>query len=167
MNGSGDQGAARLAAFEADLDLHGPDFERWPEEARRAAEALIAKEPRAAASLAAARAVETGLRAPAPGDRPDADVIGGVLARSAAARAKPAAPEGFGVSIFRAGRAPLRPAAGLAAAAGLALGLFELGRIYGAPAPVDPVLTAAAPSLMEAVADPLLDPLLLPVLGVF
>lgn len=62
-----DRETGELAAFERHLDVYGCRSERWPQEARRRFEPLLAREPRAGELLAEARALERLLdRAPLP-----------------------------------------------------------------------------------------------------
>jgi anti-sigma factor RsiW len=111
MTGSNTERDA-LAQFEALLGAYGAEPRRWPTDRRAAAEALLARSPEAQ-SLRAAAAQLDGLLdsagvAPAP-----AHLVGRVLA---AAPGAPTANKGWFAGL-------LRPAAGLAFAAVLGLGL--------------------------------------------
>jgi len=101
-----------LARFEALLDAYGAEPRRWPAERRAAAEALLARSSEAQALHAAAGRLDGLLDAAAPAPAP-AHLIGRVLA----AAPKPAAARG----VWFAGL--LKPAAGIAFAAVLGLGL--------------------------------------------
>lgn len=57
----------RLEEFEEALDAYGADLARWPESARKDADALLAASTNARAILADRQAIEAALRsAPAP-----------------------------------------------------------------------------------------------------
>ncbi|RYH13869.1 MAG: hypothetical protein EON57_01325 [Alphaproteobacteria bacterium] len=54
--------AISIADFEATLDAHGPDLERWPMPVRAHAVTLLATSPEARQLLSAASAVDVALR---------------------------------------------------------------------------------------------------------
>src|SRR6185503_17724590 len=101
-----------LARFEALLDAYGAEPRRWPAERRAAAEALLVRSREAQALHAAAGRLDGLLDAAAPDPAP-AHLIGRVLA----AAPKPAAARGGWFAGL------LKPAAGIAFAAVLGLGL--------------------------------------------
>ena len=104
-----------LAQFEALLDAYGAEPRRWPADRRAAAEALLARSPEAQALCATAARLDALLDGAAPAPVP-AHLIGRVLA-SAPGMATPKKSRLGGL---------LRPAAGLAFAALLGLGLGGL-----------------------------------------
>ena len=99
-----------LARFEGLLDAYGAEPRRWPADRRAAAEALLARSSEARALQAAARRLDALLDA-APAEPAPAHLIGRVIAAAPAPR--------------RTGRFAgwLKPAAGIAFAAVLGLGL--------------------------------------------
>ena len=110
-----------LARFEALLDAYGAEPRRWPADRRAAAAALLARSPEAQALRAAAARLD-GLIDAARVEPAPAHLIGRVLA----AAPKPAAPRRGWVAGL------LKPAAGLAFAAVLGLGLGGVVSPFGA-----------------------------------
>ncbi len=109
-----------LARFEGLLDAYGAEPRRWPADRRAAAEALLARSSDARALLAAARRLDALLDT-APAEPAPAHLIGRVLA--AAPQPRPRRDGWF------AGW--LKPAAGIAFAAVLGLGLGGLVSPFG------------------------------------
>jgi len=106
-----------LAEFQSLLDAYGAEPRRWPKDRRAAAEALLARSSEAQAFHAAAARLDALIDA-APAEPPPAHLIGRVLA--GAPRAHPSR-EGAPRAGWLAGL--LKPAAGLAFAAVLGIGL--------------------------------------------
>jgi len=109
-----------LAQFEALLDAYGAEPRRWPRDRREAAETLLARSSEARAMHAAAARLD-GLIDTAGVEPAPAHLIGRVLA----AAPQPSARGGWFGGL-------LRPAAGLAFAAVLGLGLGGLVSPFGA-----------------------------------
>jgi hypothetical protein len=110
-----------LARFEALLDAYGAEPRRWPADRRAASESLLARSPEAQALHAAARRLDGLLDAAAVEPAP-AHLIGRVLA----AAPKPAAARGGWIAGL------FKPAAGIALAAVLGLGLGGVISPFGA-----------------------------------
>jgi hypothetical protein len=108
-----------FAQFEETIAAFGADPGRWPAGCRAAAEALLAAEPRARASLAEMQALERVLATPAPVDdgrqRALADRIV-AMARSEAAQRLPVRQgqeAGAGENVIRFERRPDRSSGGV------------------------------------------------------
>ena len=106
-----------LATFQALLDAHGGDAERWPARDRAAALDLVARSPEAAQALAAARRLD-GLLGAGLAEEASANLRFRITAGAAAARV-PAAPRRGWMMFGRWGAG----AATAAAAASIALGM--------------------------------------------
>ena len=142
-------GRMDLRQFEALLDAHGADEERWPEQAREPARALLKADARARAELARARALEELLRADAS-PPPAQDLAMRILKQAGAPR--PAAKAAREAANDNA-RAPWWIAAPLAAS--LLLGVW-LG-LSGTLAPVEELLVADSGDDLALLADIMAD----------
>ena len=117
-----------LDRFTRLLETHGSDLARWPDDRRKAAEALLASSDAALEALRSAEALETLFRA----DRPvvttarQRAILDGALRRI---RTMPARAEGGWRWLFG-------PYPGLAFAGMLAMGVFVGVELTGAPTQV-------------------------------
>ncbi len=113
------------------LDAYGSAPQRWPDDERDAARALIAADPGLRADLAAARDLDATLALHPP---PPVLTIN-PLAVAAAARAASALQHGQGVAQTRSSFWPRTASLAAAAVLGFAIGVTGIGR---GPAPLDP-----------------------------
>lgn len=77
-SGAGEDTTLTLAAFEALLDTHGAKLDRWPDDVRAAALALVASDKQAERALRYAAGIESLLSA-SPAPKPAASLLQSIM----------------------------------------------------------------------------------------